>query len=127
MAQASGDAHLADTLPTSSDGVDQHHADATLPIMSYTVGGGAGDGGAGPQPPPPHTQGAATAAVHTLLTPRAAANLRSRPNIAGTGKKDLRAFMDEISTSQTRDPNQLVWDIPEEVPWRHYIARQPDW
>ena len=37
----------------------------------------------------------------------------------------MRALLDQISESQSRTPHVLVWDIPPEVPWRHYIARHP--
>ena len=75
-----------------------------------------------PLPPPP----AQPAAVDTLLTPRTAAALRDRTNIAGTCKQDMRALLGRISASQPLVPTQLVHEIPDDVPWRHYIARQKE-
>ena len=79
-----------------------------------------------PLPPPPQEGGAASAAVNTLLTPRTAADLKARTNIAGTSKKEMRALLNQISESQPRAPTQLVHEIPAGVPWRHYIARHAD-
>ena len=70
--------------------------------------------------------GAAPAAVNTLLTPQAAADMRAQTRIAGTGKKEMRALLDRISASQPLDPTQLVHEIPAGVPWRHYIARHAE-
>lgn len=79
-----------------------------------------------PLPPPPQEGGAASAAVNTLLTPRTAADLKARTNIAGTSKKDMRALLNQISESEGNAPTQLVHEIPAGVPWRHYIARHAD-
>ena len=38
----------------------------------------------------------------------------------------MRAFLNEISASQPRDPHVLAFDIPDHVSWKHYIARHPD-
>ena len=70
--------------------------------------------------------GAAPAAVNTLLTPQAAADMRAQTRIAGTGKKEMRALLDRISASQPLDPTQLVHEIPADVSWRHYIARHAE-
>ena len=70
--------------------------------------------------------GAAPAAVNTLLTPQAAADLRAQTRIPGTGKKEMRALMDQISASQPKDPTQLVHEIPADVSWKHYIARHAE-
>ena len=96
----------------------------------HLAGAGGADGAAhdgaapppaavNPPPPPP-------AAVNALLTPRTAANLRASTNIATTCKKDMRAYLDQVSASQPRDPWQMVWNIPDDVEWRHYIARHPE-
>ena len=37
----------------------------------------------------------------------------------------MRAFLDATSDSQPRDPDVLAFDIPANVPWKHYIARHP--
>ena len=38
----------------------------------------------------------------------------------------MRAFLNETSASQPRDPHVLAFDIPAHVSWKHYIARHPD-
>ena len=38
----------------------------------------------------------------------------------------MRAFLDETSNSQPRDPHVFAFDIPADVSWKHYIARHPD-
>ena len=38
----------------------------------------------------------------------------------------MRAFLDETSNSQPRDPDVLAFDIPADVSWKHYIARHPE-
>ena len=38
----------------------------------------------------------------------------------------MRVLLDRISASQPRDPMQLVHEIPDSVPWRHYIARHAE-
>ena len=78
-------------------------------------------------PPPPLQVGTAPAAVNTLLTRETAAEMRARTNIAGTCKKDMRALLDEVSANQPTNPTQLIHEIPADVPWRHYIARQTEW
>jgi hypothetical protein len=87
-----------------------------------------------PPPPPPLSvtvvplfqAGAAAAAVNTLLTPRTAATMRARTNIATTCKQEMRALLDKISATQPRDPTQIIHQIPPDVAWRHYIARHPE-
>ena len=46
--------------------------------------------------------------------------------IAGTGKKQMRAFLDATSRAHPRDPDVLAFDIPANVSWKHYIARHPE-
>ena len=58
-----------------------------------------------PPPPPPPQENVQAAAVNTLLTPRTAEEIRTSTRIAGTCKKDMRAFLDETSNSQPRDPH----------------------
>ena len=77
-------------------------------------------------PPPPPAPPVQTAAVNTLLTPRTAEEIRTSTRIAGTCKKEMRAFLDETSNSQPRDPDVLAFDIPADVSWKHYIARHQD-
>ena len=80
-----------------------------------------------PPPPPPLQENVQAAAVNTLLTPRTAEQIRTSTRIAGTCKKEMRAFfiLDATSNSQPRDPHVFAFDIPADVSWRHYIARHP--
>ena len=79
-----------------------------------------------PPPPPPPQENVQAAAVNTLLTPRTAEEIRTSTRIAGTCKKEMRAFLDATSAAQPRDPHVLAFDIPAHVSWKHYIARHPD-
>ena len=79
-----------------------------------------------PAPPPQEIVEVEAAAVNTLLTPRTAEELRTSTRIAGTCKKEMRAFLDQTSSSQPRDPHVMAFDIPAYVSWKHYIARHPD-
>ena len=79
-----------------------------------------------PPPPPPPQENVQAAAVNTLLTPRTAEEIRTSTRIAGTCKKEMRAFLDATSAAQPRDPHVLAFDIPADVSWKHYIARHPD-
>ena len=72
------------------------------------------------------TPPAPAAAVNTLLTPRTAEEIRTSTRIAGTCKKEMRAFLDATSYSQPRDPAVMAFDIPANVSWKHYIARHPE-
>ena len=115
IASAAGNTLLTHTLPPP-------------PPMLQSASSTAGNIPVTPPPPPPPPQegGAASAAVNTLLTPRTAADLKARTNIAGTGKREMRALLNQISESQPRAPTQLVHEIPADVPWRHYLARHAD-
>ena len=77
-------------------------------------------------PPPPLPENMQAAAVNTLLTPRTAKGIRTSTRIAGTCKKDMRAFLDETSNSHPLDPDVMAFDIPAHVSWKHYIAKHPD-
>ena len=79
-----------------------------------------------PPPAPPLQAVVQAAAVNTLLTPQTAEELRTSTRIAGTGKKAMRAFLDATSASQPLDPDVLAFDIPDDVSWKHYIARHPN-
>ena len=46
--------------------------------------------------------------------------------IAGTGKKQMRAFLDATSRAHPRDPDVLAFVIPANVSWKHYIARHAE-
>ena len=76
------------------------------------------------QPPGPNAT--EPAAVNTLLTPRTAEGIRRSSRIAGTCKKDMRAFLDATSKSQPLNPEVLAFDIPAHVSWKHYIAKHAD-
>ena len=65
--------------------------------------------------------------INILLSPRTAQDIRSSTRIAGTCKKEMRAFLDETSNSHPLNPNILAFDIPAEISWKHYVARHPDW
>ena len=79
-----------------------------------------------PPPPPPPQENVQAAAVNTLLTPRTAEEIRTCTRIAGTCKKEMRAFLDATSAAQPQHPHVLAFDIPDHVSWKHYIARHPD-
>ena len=38
----------------------------------------------------------------------------------------MRAFLDQTSNSQPKEPPVLAFDIPADVSWKHYIARHAD-
>ena len=128
--------------PPKADGAASSAGDSTVPAatppepqtgaastriaevrMLYTTAtrrsDGDGGGGAG--------AGAASAEALTLLTPRTAQNIRDRSTIPTTSKKDMRAFLDWVSESHGLRPTELVHDIPDDVPWRHYVAKQAEW
>ena len=79
------------------------------------------------EPAPPPEEPIQEAAINILLSPRTAQDIRSSTRIAGTRKKEMRAFLDETSNSHPLNPNILAFDIPAEISWKHYVARHPDW
>ena len=101
-----------------------HYGDEWLTTQKWTA---AKDTPPPPPPlPPPATPPPPAAAVNILLTPQSAEQIRASTRIAGTCKKEMRAFLDETSASQPRDPHVLASDIPAHVSWKHYIARHPE-
>ena len=76
--------------------------------------------------PPPPQGNVQAAAVETLLTPLEAEEIRRSTRIAGTCKKDMRAFLDSTSENQPRNPDVLAFDLPADLSWKHYIARHPE-
>ena len=76
-----------------------------------------------PPPPPPLQENVQAAAVNTLLTPRTAEEIRTSTRIAGIGKKEMRAFLNETLHSQPWNPDVLEFEIPANISWKHYIAR----
>ena len=128
---------IPDPPPPKADGAASSAGDSTGPAATppepqtgaatqrrlYTTAtrrsDGDGGGGAG--------AGAASAEALTLLTPRTAQNIRDRSPIPTRAKKDMRAFLDRVAGSHGARPTQLVHDIPDDVPWQHYVATHRDW
>ena len=80
-----------------------------------------------PEPAPPPEEPIQEAAINILLSPETAQEIRDSTRIPGTGKKEMRAFLDETANSNPLRPNILAFDIPGEISWRHYVARHQDW
>ena len=65
--------------------------------------------------------------MNILLTLQEAEAIRQSARIAGTIKQEMRRFLDATADAHGPDPEVMVFDLPENLLWKHYVARQADY
>ena len=64
--------------------------------------------------------------MNILLTLQQAEAIRQSTRIASNIRQEMRRFLDDTSAAHGRDPQVMVFDIPADIHWQHYIARHAD-